>query len=82
MGLTRLGQLPPPLTPAVEQHRVVIDPDRPLADQLPPTCPKCHTAALELRDIRGLDGTGRELHCAPRLSGCGATYYLVVRAPA
>ena len=80
MGLTRLGKIPPPLTPAVEQHRVVIDPDRPLADQLPRTCPKCHAAALELR--RGFQDTGRELHCAPRLSGCGATYYLVVRVPA
>ena len=82
MGLTRLGEIPLTLALGLEQHRVVIDPDRPLADQLPRTCQKCHAAALDLRDMRGLDGTGRELHCAPHLGGCGATYYLVVRVPA
>ena len=69
-GLTRLSEIPPSRPGA--GHFIVIDPDRPLAPQLPVSCPKCHvTVALERR--------GRELHCLGRLAGCGLTLYLVVK---
>ena len=58
----------------VEQQAIVIDPARPLRDQVPPRCPKCHAAALALVDLQ-------EIHCTGLLAGCGATWRLVAGDP-
>ena len=72
MGMTRLGDVPPPRIADVEQRAIAIDPDLALEPQLPRACPKCHaTIPLTLR--------GRELHCEGTRGGCGASYYLTAR---
>lgn len=65
MGVIGLGhRLPAPLAD-VEQRRIAIR----LGEPLPTHCRKCQKETLRLH--------GRELHCTPRLAGCGATYLIV-----
>jgi hypothetical protein len=73
MGLTRLGEIPPRPIAGVVQRQVRVDPDRPLAEQLPARCDKCGNPRLAL--------AGREVQCRGVMGGCGRTWYLVSGAP-
>lgn len=74
MGVMRLGEIFPQAITDAEQRRFIVDPDLPVAGQLPDRCPHCHALWTLVVD-------GRLAHCIGARAGCGATYALCSPPP-